>query len=87
MTDCVHKPTSNEFFDVNFELMRIEQTKQRLPIGYIFIGTPPSQFGAEIDLQRLLVQFCALVVITGTLFFIFKTYPESNEPNNKQDNR
>ena len=41
--------------------------------GYKFIATPPRFNNSQIDLQRLVIQFCALVVIVGALFFIFQT--------------
>ena len=69
---------SKESLDVEFDLKKMEKIKTSVHIGYIFIGTPPSNFSASIDLQRLSIQFCAWVFIIATLYFICESYKEDN---------
>ena len=66
------------------EEIPIKDTLLTFKVGYKFIATPPSTGGVEIDLQRLMIQFGALLLITGTLFFIVKTSPENEESKDEQ---
>ena len=70
---------------VEFDLKEMEQIKTNVHIGYIFIGTPPSNFSASIDLQRLSIQFCAWVFIIATLYFICESYKEDNNAEGEQN--
>ena len=53
--------------------------------SYRFIGSPPTISGTGIDFERLLVQFGALVFITGILYLAAMTEPTDSKPTDDRE--